>query len=169
MIARPQENTRCLEPCNVGRRSGVVEGFLAVIIFTTRAMKDCSWKAAQPAVVLLLVAGCTTVGQVTTLSDQNCRHTFVDQMSSILVEQGEKQDVADKLAESTVTVLSSGSLGPRPFGVASPSGADYGFFVEQKSLDCLLRLFSRQKGLMRYRNNFTYIATRSLTGCMCME
>ena len=121
------------------------------------------------AVVILVVGGCTTVAQVTSLSDQNCRHTFVDRMSSILVEQGEKQEVADKLAESTTTVLLTGSLGPRPFLVGSPSGADYGFFVEQKSSECLLRLFSRQKGFTRYRNNLTYIATRSLTGCMCAE
>ena len=126
-------------------------------------------KKALAAVVILVVGGCTTVAQVTSLSDQNCRHTFVDRMSSILVEQGEKQEVADKLAESTVTVLLTGSLGPRPFLVASPSGADYGFFVEQKSSECLLRLFSRQKGFMRYRNNLTYIATGSLTGCMCAE
>ena len=121
------------------------------------------------AVVILVVGGCTTVAQVTSLSDQNCRHTFVDRMSSILVEQGEKQEVADRLAESTTAVLSTGSLGPRPFLVASPSGADYGFFVEEKSSDCLLRLFSRQKGFTRYRNNLTYIATRQLDGCMCGE
>ena len=124
---------------------------------------------ALAAVVILVVGGCTTVAQVTSLSDQNCRHTFVDRMSSILVEQGEKQEVANKLAESTTTVLLTGSLGPRPFLVASPSGVDYGFFVEQTSSECLLRLFSRQKGFMRYRNNLTYIATRSLTGCMCAE
>ena len=124
---------------------------------------------ALAAVVILVVGGCTTVAQVTTLSDQNCRYTFVDRMSSILVDQGEKQEVADKLAESTTAVLLTGSLGPRPFVVASPSGADYGFFVEQKSSDCLLRLFSRQKGFTRYRNNLTYIATGSLTGCMCAE
>ncbi|MEO7860002.1 MAG: hypothetical protein ABIU05_06080 [Nitrospirales bacterium] len=121
------------------------------------------------AVVILVVGGCATVAQVTTLSDQNCRHMFVDRMSSILVEQGEKEEVAEKLAESTTTVLSTGSLGPRPFLVASPSGADYGFFVDQKSSDCLLRLFSRQKGFTRYRNNLTYIATASLDGCMCAE
>ena len=126
-------------------------------------------KKALAAAVIFVVGGCTTVAQVTSLSDQNCHHTFVDRMSSILVEQGEKQEVADKLAESTTTVLLTGSLGPRPFLVASPSGADYGFFVEQKSSDCLLRLFSRQKGFTRYRNNLTYIDTRSLTGCMCAE
>jgi hypothetical protein len=121
------------------------------------------------AVAILVVGGCTTVAQVTTLSDQNCRHTFVDRMSSILIEEGEKQELAEKLAESTTAVLLTGSLGPRPFFVASPSGADYGFFVEQKSSECLLRLFSRQKGFIRYRNNLTYIETRQLDGCMCAE
>lgn len=124
---------------------------------------------ALAAVFILVIGGCATVAQVTSLSDKNCRYTFMDRMSSILVEQGEKQEVADKLAESNTAVLLTGSLGPRPFLVASPSGADYGFFVEQKSSDCLLRLFSRQKGFTRYRNNLTYIATRSLTGCMCAE
>jgi hypothetical protein len=124
---------------------------------------------ALAAVVIFVVGGCATMAQVTSLSDQNCRHTFVDRMSSILVEEGEKQEVADKLAESTTSVLLTGSLGPRPFLVASPSGADYGFFVEQKSSDCLLRLFSRQKGFTRYRNNLTYIGTRQLNGCMCAE
>ena len=121
------------------------------------------------AAVTILVGGCASVAQVTSLSDQNCRHTFEDRVSSILVEQGEKQEVAEKLADSTTTVLLTGSLGPRPFLVASPSGADYGFFVEQKSSDCLLRLFSRQKGFTRYRNNLTYIATRQLDGCICAE
>ena len=131
---------------------------------------ECSAiEKALVAVAFLVVGGCTTVAQLTTLSDQNCRHTFVDRMSSILVEQGEKQEVAEKLAESTMNVLSTGSLGPRPFLVASSSGADYGFFVGQKSSDCLLRLFSRQKGFTRYRNNLTYIATRQLDGCMCAE
>lgn len=131
---------------------------------------ECSaTEKALAAVVILFVGGCATVAQVTSLSDENCRYTFVDRMTSILVEQGEKQDVADKLAESTTTVLLTGSLGPRPFLVASPSGADYSFFVEKKSSDCLLRLFSRQKGFTRYTNNLTYIATHSLTGCMCAE
>ena len=135
-------------------------------------MRNIAYSVAEKAlaaVVIFFVGGCATVAQVTSLSDQNCRHTFVDRMSSILVEQGEKQEVADKLAESTTTVLLTGALGPRPFLVASPSGADYGFFVEQKTSDCLLRLFSRQKGFTRYRNNLTYIETRQLDGCMCAE
>jgi hypothetical protein len=132
-------------------------------------MLNHSWMAILYSVVLLFIAGCTTVAQVTSLSDQNCRHMFVDRMSSILVEEGENDDVAAKLAESTVSVLSSGALGPRPFRVASSSGADYGFFVQQKSSGCLLRLFSKQKNFMRYSNNLTYIATRQLDGCQCAE
>ena len=134
-----------------------------------RNLADPVTKKALAAVAILFIGGCATVAQVTSLSDQNCRHMFVDRMSSILVEQGEKQEVAEKFAESTTTVLSTGSLGPRPFLVASPSGADYGFFVEQKSSDCLLRLFSQLKGFTWYKNNLTYIATRPLTGCMCAE
>lgn len=64
-------------------------------------------------------------------------------MSSILVEEGEQQAVAAKLAESSAIVLSSGAFGPRPFTISSPSGADYGIFIQQKSSDCLLRLYSR--------------------------
>jgi hypothetical protein len=145
--------------------------------FSTEAVGDsimrniaCSiTERALAAVVILVFSGCTTVAQVTTLSDQNCRRTFVDRMSSILVEEGERPEVAEKLTASTTTVLSTGSLGPRPFVVASPSGSDYGFFVEQKSSECLLRLFSRQKGFTRYSDNLTYIATRQLNGCMCAE
>ena len=120
---------------------------------------------------------------MTSLSDQNCRHTFVERMSSILAEQGEMQEVADKLAESTTTVLLTGSRRsarmPRseerggmaarseaeviPFlvyrslawkgGVFTRARALFSWlrhqertrvFVEQKSSDCLLRLFSRQ-------------------------
>ncbi len=75
-------------------------------------MKHLSWAAVRLVVAYLWLCGCTSVAQMTTLSDQNCRHAFVDRVSSILVEEGEQQDMAAKLAESTVTVLSSGTLGP---------------------------------------------------------
>jgi hypothetical protein len=133
-------------------------------------MMDLSQIAkASFASTLFLAAGCAAVAQVTSWSDQNCRHTFVDRLSSILVEEGETQDVADRLADSTAETISTGALGPRPFLVASPAGTDYGFFVQQKSSDCLLRLFSRQKGFTRYSNNLTYIATGRLDGCLCAE
>jgi hypothetical protein len=126
-------------------------------------------KAITLGLGLLVLTGCTTVAQVTSLSEENCRRTFVDSMSQILTEEGEKEETAGQLAESATARLSTGRLGPRPFLVSSPSGADYGFFVQQKSSDCLLRLFSRQKGFTRYTNNLTYIATRRLDGCQCAE
>jgi hypothetical protein len=112
-------------------------------------------------------AGCATVAQVTTLNDPVCKGTVRDQLNSVLIEQGERSDIAERLAVNTTTVLATGALGPRPFGVSSSSGADYSFFVQQKGSECLLRLYGRQKGFTRYSNNLTYIASRSLNGCQC--
>lgn len=117
----------------------------------------------------MLLSGCTTVAQITTLSDESCHRTVQGQLESILLEEGETPEVANRLAVNTTVVLATGSLGPRPFGVSSPSGADYSFFVQLKSDQCLLRLYGRRKGFIRYTNNLTYIATRSLDGCACAE
>jgi hypothetical protein len=127
--------------------------------------KRCYW----PALATVIMVGCTNVAQVTTLSDEACNRTVRDQIESILADEGEKADIANRLAVNTTVVLASGVLGPRPFGVSSPSGADYSFFIERKGADCLLRLFGRQKGFARYTNNLTYIATRPLEGCQCAE
>ena len=118
---------------------------------------------------LFFLSGCTTVAQVTTWSDESCRQKVKDQLQSILTDEGEQGDIANRLAVNTTVVLATGSLGPRPFGVSSPSGTDYSFFVQRKGEGCLLRLFGRQKGFTRYTNNLTYISTRSLDGCACAE
>lgn len=117
----------------------------------------------------LFLTGCTTVAQITTLSDESCHRTVQGQLESILLEEGEKPEVANRLAVNTTVVLATGSLGPRPFGVSSPSGADYSFFIQLKGDQCFLRLYGRRKGFTRYTNNLTYIATRSLEGCACAE
>ena len=117
----------------------------------------------------MLLSGCTTVAQITTLSDESCHRTVQGQLESILLEEGETPEVANRLAVNTTVVLATGSLGPRPFGVSSPSGADYSLFVQLKGDQCLLRLYGRRKGFTRYTNNLTYIATRSLNGCACAE
>ncbi len=119
--------------------------------------------------VILWLSACTNVAQVTTLADENCHHKVRDQLNAILIEEGEKSDIANRLAVNTTVVLATGALGPRPFGVSSPSGVDYSFFVERKGEDCLLRLYGRRKGFTRYTNNLTYIATRALDGCACAE
>ena len=117
---------------------------------------------------LLFMSSCTTVAQVTTLSEESCRHQMRDQLESILSEH-ENPDMAKRLAVNTTSVLATGALGPRPFGISSPSGVDYSFFIQQKGDDCLRRLYGRRKGFACYTNNLTYIATRSLEGCSCAE
>lgn len=117
----------------------------------------------------VLLSGCTTVAQITTLSDESCRERVRGQLESVLVEEGEQPEMANRLAVNTTLVLATGSLGPRPFGVSSPSGTDYSFFVQRKGETCLMRLYGRQKGFTRYTNNLTYISTRALEGCACTE
>jgi len=121
------------------------------------------------AACLLLAARCTTVAQVTTLSNPACRDTLRVALAKVLEKEGETAPVAERLAESSTAALQTGELGPRPFLVASSSGVDYSFFVEKKGARCLLRLYGRQKGFVSYTNNLTYIATESLAPCECAE
>jgi len=115
----------------------------------------------------LVIAGCTTVAQINTASVPACRQALDDGLARIFESQGESAAVARQLAASTTSSLLSGNLGPRPFVVPSPSGVDYGLFIQQDGAVCLLRLFGRQKGLVSYTNNLTYIATQPLAPCGC--
>jgi hypothetical protein len=120
-------------------------------------------------IAAILSVGCTSVAQVSNLTDGPCGASFESHLSSVLTEQGEKPDVADSLAHHTYMLLTTAQIGPRPFLVASPSGTDYSFFVQRKTDRCLLRLYGRQKGFTSYTNDITYIATRDLPGCACQE
>ena len=71
----------------------------------------------------LMLTGCATVAEVE-LSQDACRQSFQDALSSILVEQHEAPDVAQKLAADTRDALERTQLGPRPFVISSSSGAD---------------------------------------------
>jgi hypothetical protein len=117
----------------------------------------------------IVVAGCTTVAQITTVSEPACRQALNDGLARIFEGQGESAAVAQRLAGSTTSSLLSGNLGPRPFVVSSPSGVDYGLFIHLDGASCLLRLFGRQKGFVSYTNNLTYIATEPLAQCRCAE
>ena len=125
--------------------------------------------AAAAAAALLFTLGCTSVAKVTTLSDGACRDALASAMTGILTAQAESPETASRLARDTVAALGSADFGPRPFLVASPSGTDYGFFVERKDDACLLRLYGKQKGFVSYTNNLTYIATEPLAPCRCAE
>jgi len=114
-------------------------------------------------------AACTSVGSLTNLEDPPCRNALARDLAEILESQGEKQAVAAALADHTVRALAASDPGPRPFLLASSSGTDYTFFVERKRSSCVLRLYGRQRGFVRYRNNLTYIDSRPLPGCTCRE
>lgn len=43
------------------------------------------------------------------------------------------------------------------------------FLIDRKGTDCVLTLFGRQKGLVSYTNNVTYLATEGLPDCTCAE
>jgi hypothetical protein len=116
-----------------------------------------------------MTGGCTTVAQVTNLSEEVCQTSFTRQLSGILVAEGEKPAAADSLARRTVSTLTAYDLGPRPFAIAAPSGTDYRFFVQRKGEACVLNLYGRQKGFVSYTNNLTYIATQDLSDCTCAE
>jgi len=117
----------------------------------------------------LLIAGCTTVAQVTTVSEPACRQALDSGLARIFEAQGESAAVAQQLARSTTSSLATGNLGPRPFVVSSSSGVDYGLFIQMDGASCLLRLFGRQKGFVSYTNKLTYIATEPLAQCRCAE
>ena len=118
---------------------------------------------------LVLTSRCTTVAQVTTLSNPACRDTLRIALARVLEAEGETAPVAERLAESSTAALETGGLGPRPFLIASSSGVDYSFFVEKKGARCLLRLYGRKKGFVSYTNDLTYIATEPLAPCECAE
>lgn len=121
-------------------------------------------------VALVVATGaCTSVAQVSNLAEPACGAEFEKQLSSILVQENEKSEVAASLASECRTALASRNRGPHPFLVSSSSGTDYTFFVQAKRSGCLLRLYGRQKGFMSYTNNLTYIATRILPACTCAE
>lgn len=134
-----------------------------------RVTEAGSWRRATFALVLFALAGCTAVARVTNPTTPECQTSLRAGFDEILLAQEEKPDVAKALADAAATSLATVDLGPRPFAVSSPSGADYLFFLESTDEGCLLRLYGRQKGFTSYTNNLTYIETRPLPGCGCAE
>lgn len=121
------------------------------------------------AALAFTTAACASVAQLSNIADPQCATVFEDQLTSILVQQGEGAEVSSGLASRTRLALASANLGPRSFLVSAPSGTDYAFFVQAKRSTCLLRLYGRRKGFMTYTNNLTYIETRPLPACTCEE
>ena len=129
------------------------------------AHRVCAFSLA----VALTASGCASVSMVMNLSEESCHTSFTRHLSVILTQEGEKPEIADALAHKTVSTLTTYDLGPRPFGIAAPSGTDYRFFIDHKGADCVLTLFGRRKGFISYTNNLTYIATEIVPDCTCAE
>ena len=151
-----------------------VPGYPSLSFAMNRAAAPCRYATRLGFLALALVAslagaGCTTVAALTNLDADECRNSFTSQLATVLSEQGESLETAARLADHTATLLATGAFGPRPFVVASPSGADYSLFLQRKKDTCLLRLYRRRKGFVSYTNNLTYIATKSLPPCQCAE
>lgn len=121
------------------------------------------------AATIVVSAGCATVAQIDNLTEAQCNVSLESGVASILIEQGEKREVAESLAQETYLMLTTEELGSGSFVVSSPSGTDYSFFIQKKRQRCLLRLSRLQKRSMSLENNLTYISTRELPGCTCQE
>ena len=115
---------------------------------------------------LFLASACTHFAAVTTLREAACENRFAEQLTDILVKQGEEAAAAESLAALAVAELRSDGS-PRPFAISAQSGTDYAFLVERKKDRCLLRLYGRHKGFTTVTNDLTYIATRDLAPCEC--
>ncbi|HVS13438.1 MAG TPA: hypothetical protein VMV46_05925 [Thermoanaerobaculia bacterium] len=117
--------------------------------------------------LLASLAGCATVARFSNLDEPECREDLRHSLATILMLQGEEQEDALPLALESVAALAAADPGPRPFLVASPSGVDYSFFLQQKERRCLLRLYAKRRGFKERVNNLTFIETRELRACGC--
>ena len=115
------------------------------------------------------LVGCATVATLTNQASPSCRSAFRDALESSLISQGETNEEAVNEATQYANSQTLFSRGPRPVLVSARSGTDYVFFIDKTPSVCLLRLEQRQKGFVRYSNNLTYIETRTLAGCECVE
>jgi len=144
----------------------LVVGFSTIL---AGLIERCSLSRSILWIMVLTMAGCTTMAKVTNLLEESCRTSFTHRLSTMLAHQGEPSAASGALANKAVLTLTTYDLGPRPFAIAAPSGTDYRFFVDRKGTDCVLVLYGRQKGVVSYTNNLTYIATEPLPGCTCAD
>jgi hypothetical protein len=120
---------------------------------------------------MLALAACSasSVAQLLNPGYPRCQASLRKAFAVTLVGRGEREDVAEKLADETVQALAAVELGPKPFKVTSPSGVQYGYFFEREDDRCLLRMVAWQVGGLQYADAVHYLATRPLPGCGCKQ
>lgn len=124
---------------------------------------------ALTALTLGTTLGCTTMATITNVQEEPCQRTFATALADIVRAEGEPAEHAQRIIDQAPALGATFDYGPRPFMIRARSGTDYSFFVEKKGEQCLVRLYGRQKGFVRYTNNLTYIQTQELPGCHCAE
>ena len=117
----------------------------------------------------LALASCAQVVRIDNPEDASCARSIRDETATILLGQGENDTDAAELARRAANPDMLRANGPRPFFLRSPSGSDYGLFVDRRDNACLLRLYMRRRGFSTYTNNLSFIDTRTLTGCGCSQ
>ena len=122
-------------------------------------------------VIAALAGGCTgsSAARLTNPRAAKCQTSLRDAFAVMLVGQQEKPEVAEAVAAAGAQAIADVELGPTPFKLSSPSGLDYGFFIDDEMGRCLLRLVAIQGGRLQVGDNVNFIATRPLPGCGCMR
>jgi hypothetical protein len=143
---------------------------------TTKPARRRSWQGRGGAGGLLALAAALAacspkVAQLTNPASPRCQQTLRDAFESILLDQQEPPDQAAALGASAAGGLASVDLGATAFRLPSQAtGVDYAFAFESDDASrCLLHLVAWQKGGLQYGNNVTFLETRVLYGCRCVQ
>ncbi len=138
-----------------GRRSRRVRGSLGCLLALALPLAACSPKVAR----------------LTNPAAPRCQETLRDAFESILLDQQEPPDQAAALGASAARALAAVDLGATAFRLPSQAtGVDYAFAFESDDASrCLLHLVAWQKGGLQYGNNVTFLETRVLSGCRCVQ
>jgi hypothetical protein len=142
------------------------------IIARSRSKRRRAWQAR---VVVALALGawsaCSApVAKLTNPASPRCQDTLRAAFESILLDQQESEENATQVANSAAQALADVDLGAEPFQVQSPAtGIDYGFVFQRDGARCLLHLVAMQAGALQLNNNLTYLETRLLKGCGCVQ
>jgi hypothetical protein len=101
-----------------------------------------------------------------------CADRLEEEFASILVEKGESEEVARKLAGESVNSLVNERYYWAQFFIESPSGVTYKFDVGKSKDECVLRLyglFNKNKIFFPgSEGNLWYLAKRPLPECACV-
>jgi hypothetical protein len=117
-----------------------------------------------------LVACSAPVAKLTNPGSKRCQETLRAAFESILLDQQESEESATHVADDAAQALADVDLGAKPFQIQSPaSGIEYGFVFERDESRCLLHLVAMQAGSLQLNNSLTYLETRLLKGCGCVQ